>query len=64
MPTLLGMLGVGHSLPIMGSLYDRNLSVEANSFLSIERLEATLGPFVTEAIAQELKAHDHVLLAI
>ena len=57
-------LGVGHSIPIMGSLYDRNQFVEGKINPSIKRLEATVDSSAAEAKAQESTVRDHVLLTI
>ena len=64
MPILLSPLGVGHSVPIVESLYDRNQFEERNLDLSTERQEATFGSSTTVAIAQEPKVLDHMLLTI
>ena len=64
MPTLSGPLGIGHSIPIMGSSYDRNQTTKRITNLSIQRLEATFDSFATVAIAPESKIHDHLLLTV
>ena len=64
MPTLFGLLGVGHSIPIMGSLYDQNRTTKEIVNLSIQRLEATFDLTTMEAIALESKVRDHLLLTV
>ena len=63
-PTLLGLLRVGHNIPIMGSLYEQNWSIEGSIDPSTKRQEVIFGSFAAEAIAQELKIHDHMLLIV
>ena len=64
MPTLIGPLGVGHSVPIMGSLHDRNQTANGMTDPSTHRLEATFDPITMEAIAPWSKVCDHLLLII
>ena len=54
-PTLFDPLGVGHSIPIMGSLYDRNQFVEGKINPSIKRLEATIDSSAAEAKPRSLQ---------
>ena len=50
-PTLFDPVGVGHRIPIMGSLYDRNQFVEGKINLSIKRLEANVDSLVAKSKA-------------
>ena len=45
---LLGPLGIGHSVPIMGSLCDQNQYITRNIDSSFETREATLGSTTVE----------------
>ena len=57
-------LGLGHSVPIMGSLHDRNHIAKRMINPSTQRLEATVDPTAVETIALGSKVLDHLLLTV
>ena len=57
-------LGVGHSIPIMGSLHNRNQIADGITNPSTQRQEVTFDPIAVEAIAPGSKFRDHLLLAV
>ena len=58
-----GPLEVGHSIPIIGSLYDRNQAVQTTD-PSIQGQEASLESTAAEVHTPDSKVHDHLLLTV
>ena len=63
LPIVFGPLGVGHSVPILGSLYDQNQDVQ-HTDPSIKGQEATLESSVAGVNTPDSKVRDHLLLTI
>ena len=62
-PTVYGPLGVGHSVPILGSVYDRNQAAKYSD-PSIQGQEASLESTAAGVNTPDSKVRDHLLLTV
>ena len=62
-PTVYGPLGVGHSIPILGSLYDQNQAAKYSD-PSIQGQEASLESTAAGVNTPDSKVRDHLLLTV